>query len=99
MEIIKGFPSTSQDTYQLNVTNIIKHGARIFGRQEIASRQHDGSMFRYTYKDAYVRMQRLANATERLGLEVVGLDGPVPGHLDDLEHVPQHELAVQLFAE
>jgi fatty-acyl-CoA synthase len=70
MEIIKGFPSTSQDNYQLNVTNIIKHGARIFGRQEIVSRKHDGSMFRYTYQDAYVRMQRLANATDRLGLKV-----------------------------
>ena len=66
MEKIKGFPSTSQDNYQLNVTNIIRHGAGIFGRQEIASRKHDGSMFRYTYQDAYVRMQRLANALDGL---------------------------------
>ena len=77
MEIIKGFPSTSQDNYQLNVTNIIKHGARNFGRQEIVSRKHDGSMFRYTYQDAYVRMQRLANAIRPPGPQG---GGPGGGH-------------------
>lgn len=70
MKIIKGFPSTSQDNYQLNVTNIIKHGARNFGRQEIVSKKNDGTMFRYTYKDAYTRIQRLANALTRLGAGV-----------------------------
>ena len=46
MQIVKGFPSTSQDDYQLNVTNIIKRGARNFGRQEIASRKPDGTINR-----------------------------------------------------
>jgi fatty-acyl-CoA synthase len=67
MKIIKGFPSTSQQNTQLNVINIVKHAARNFGRQEIASRKEDGSMFRYTYRDAYERMQRLANALGRIG--------------------------------
>lgn len=70
MKIVKGFPATSQDSYQLNVTNIIKHGARNFGRQEIVSRKHDGTMFRYTYKDAYERVQRLANSLGSLGIKV-----------------------------
>lgn len=70
MKIVKGFPATSQDSYQLNVTNIIKHGARNFGRQEIVSRKHDGTMFRYTYKDAYERVQRLANSVGSLGIKV-----------------------------
>jgi len=70
MKIIKGFPVTSQNGYQLNVTNIIKHGVRNFGRQEIISRKHDGTMFRYTYKDAYERIQRLANSLGSLGIEV-----------------------------
>jgi fatty-acyl-CoA synthase len=70
MKIIKGFPSTSQQKVQLNVINIIKHAARNFGRQEIASRKEDGSMFRYTYRDAYERMQRLANALDRIGAKV-----------------------------
>ena len=70
MKIIKGFPSTSQHNTQLNVINIIRHAARNFGRQEIASRMENGTMFRYTYRDAYERMQRLANALGRIGAKV-----------------------------
>jgi fatty-acyl-CoA synthase len=70
MKIVKGFPATSQDEYQLNVTNIIKHAARSFGGQEIASRKHDGTVFRYTYGEAYGRMGRLANALAGLGVKV-----------------------------
>ena len=67
MEIIKGFPATSQDHYQLNVTTIIRHAARSFGRQEIVSRRLDGSLFRYTYADAHERMKRLANGLKKIG--------------------------------
>jgi len=70
MNPIKGFLATSQDDYQLNVTNIIKQAVRSFGGQEIASRKHDGTVFRYTYQDAYDRMGRLANALANLGIGV-----------------------------
>jgi len=70
MKIIQGFPSTSQINCQLNVTNIIKHGSRNFGRQEIISRKHDGTFFRYTYKEAYERIQRLASSLASIGVEV-----------------------------
>ena len=70
MNIIKGFPATSQNSFQLNVTNILKHGSRNFGKQEIVSKKHDGTLFRYTYKDAYERAQRLANSLLFLGIEV-----------------------------
>ncbi len=70
MDIIKGFPATSQDNYQLNVTNIIRHASRTFGRQEIVSRRLDGSMFKYTYADAYDRMKRLANGLKSIGVNV-----------------------------
>lgn len=69
-KIIQGFPSTSQNDYQLNVTNIIKQASLSFGNQEIVSRKLDGSMFRYRYTDAYRRMQKLANALTTLGGEV-----------------------------
>jgi fatty-acyl-CoA synthase len=69
MEKIMGFPATSQDDYQLNVTSIIRHAARSFGRQEIVSRQLDGSMFRYTYADAYQRVQRLAGGLSSIGVQ------------------------------
>jgi len=68
MKIIKGFPSGSQDEYQLNVTTILRHAVRNFAGQEIVSRMPDG-LFRYTYKDAYKRIQRLANALESLGIK------------------------------
>lgn len=70
MKVVKGFPATSQDDYQLNVTNIIRHAARNFADQEIASRKHDGTIFRYTYAEAYQRMGRLANALSGLGVKV-----------------------------
>lgn len=70
MKVTKGFPATSQPSYQLNVINIIKHGARNFGRQEIATRKLDGTVFRYTYKDAYERIRRLANSLGSLGITV-----------------------------
>jgi fatty-acyl-CoA synthase len=70
MEKIMGFPATSQDDYQLNVTTIMQHAARNFGRQEIVSRQLDGTMFHYTYKDAYQRMQRLAGGLTTIGVHV-----------------------------
>ncbi|MHA1965920.1 MAG: long-chain fatty acid--CoA ligase [Candidatus Thorarchaeota archaeon] len=70
MDLIKGFPSTSQISSQLNILNIIKHAARNFGRQEIVSRKQDGTMFRYSYSDAYERTQRLANSLNSLGVKV-----------------------------
>lgn len=68
MKLIKGFPSTSQDDYPLNVTTIVRHSIRNFAGQEVVSKRRDG-LFRYTYKDAYDRMQRLANALEGLGVK------------------------------
>jgi fatty-acyl-CoA synthase len=69
MEIVKGFPSTMQDDYQLNLINLIKHGARNFDKQQIVSKVGD-SMFRYTYSDAYGRMMRFANVLKGLGIGV-----------------------------
>ncbi len=68
MKLVRGFPSTSQDDYQLNVTTLMKHAARSFAGQEIVTRT-PGGVFRYTYKDAYERIKRLANTLEGLGIE------------------------------
>ncbi len=70
MEIIKGFPATSQDGYQLNVTQIMEHAVRNFGRQEIVSRRPDGGLFTYTYAQAYERIKRLANGLKNIGVKV-----------------------------
>ncbi|MHA2399300.1 MAG: long-chain-fatty-acid--CoA ligase [Promethearchaeota archaeon] len=70
MEPIKGFTVDSTSKYHLNVINLMRHAIRNFSRQEVVSRNLDGSLFRYTYKDAYGRMQRLANALGSIGVKV-----------------------------
>jgi len=70
MKIVEGFPADPVGNYQLNVINLMKHAVRNFARQEIVNRNEDGTLFRYTYKDSYERMQRLANALESIGIKV-----------------------------
>jgi len=70
MKVVKGFLTNPNGNYQLNIINLMKHGIRNFSRQEIVSRKMDGSLFRYTYKDSYRRMQQLANALESIGAKV-----------------------------
>jgi len=70
MKIIKGFQADLNANYQLNVINLMKHAIRNYSRQEIVSRNLDGTLFRYTYLDAYKRMQRLANSLESIGIKV-----------------------------
>jgi fatty-acyl-CoA synthase len=68
-QLIMGFPSTSQDDYQLNVINILRHAARTFARQQIVAYSIAGTPRRTTYLETYGRVQRLANALEKLGAE------------------------------
>jgi fatty-acyl-CoA synthase len=58
-----------QDDFQLNLINIIKHGARNFEKQQIVCKTATG-MYRYTYAEAYARMQKLASALNSLGIKV-----------------------------
>jgi acyl-CoA synthetase (AMP-forming)/AMP-acid ligase II len=68
-QLIKGFASTSGDDYQLNTISFIRGAATTYPEVEIASRRLDGTMFRYTYRDAYQRIQQLANALVALGIK------------------------------
>ncbi len=68
-QLIKGFASTSGDDYQLNTVSFIRGAAITYPEVEIASRRLDGTMFRYTYRDAYRRIQQLANALTTLGIK------------------------------
>jgi len=65
--MLKGFPSTMMDDYQLNITNMIRHTARNFPEREIIYRAA-GQNYRYTYQEAYRRMMQLANALLKLGV-------------------------------
>jgi fatty-acyl-CoA synthase len=64
---IMGFPSTSQNDYQLNLLNILRQAAGSFGQQEIVSIRLDGSRLRFTYRETYNRVKRLANALTNIG--------------------------------
>jgi fatty-acyl-CoA synthase len=55
--------------YPLTLTHVLERSAKIYPRKEIASRLPDGSMHRYTYRDFYRRVHRLAHALRRLGLK------------------------------
>jgi len=70
MKIVKGFQFDKQENYQLNIINLMKHAVRNFSRQEIISRNKDGTLFGYKYKEAYERMQKLANGLESIGIKV-----------------------------
>lgn len=66
---IMGFPSTSQDDYQLNVINILRQASKSFGRQEIVSIRGTDRL-RFTYQESYQRVCRLGNALKGIGAEV-----------------------------
>ncbi len=55
--------------YPLTLTHILERSAKLYPNREIASRIHDGSMHRYTYRDFHRRVHRLAHALASLGVE------------------------------
>lgn len=68
-DIIKGFPSTSQDNYQLNVINIMRQAVKSFARQEIVF-DTPGGRQRSNYAASYMRIKKLGNALGKLGGKV-----------------------------
>ncbi|MCH4815195.1 MAG: long-chain-fatty-acid--CoA ligase [Saccharolobus sp.] len=70
MEIIKGFPSTMMDDYQLNVVQILEHAGKWYGEQEIVSRRKDNIIIRYNYREALRRVKKLANSLKSLDVRV-----------------------------
>jgi len=53
----------------LMISAIIRHAARFHAGTEIVSRNIDGTLFRYTYGEAYRRICQLAHALGRLGMQ------------------------------
>jgi len=52
----------------LLISGLIAHADRHHGDTEIVSKTADGSVHRYTYRDAHARARKLANALKRLGV-------------------------------
>ncbi len=53
----------------LMISSLIVHAARHHGDTEIVSRQADGELHRYTYRDCERRARQMAQALARLGVE------------------------------
>jgi acyl-CoA synthetase (AMP-forming)/AMP-acid ligase II len=53
----------------LLISDLIKHADRHHGATEIVSKTVEGSMHRYTYREAHARARRLANVLKRLGVQ------------------------------
>jgi len=53
----------------LLITSLIEFAAQYHGDAEIVSRTVEGPIHRYTYRDSYARIRRLANALVRLGVK------------------------------
>lgn len=52
----------------LSIAALIRHAAQYHADTEIVSRTTEGAIHRYTYGEAYGRVQKLANALKRLGI-------------------------------
>ncbi|MBT3535394.1 MAG: AMP-binding protein, partial [Rhodospirillaceae bacterium] len=52
----------------LLVSSMIDYAAECHGDREVVSRELDGEIHRYSYRDAHLRTKKLAQAMERLGL-------------------------------
>lgn len=69
MRKVKGSPSTSMNDYQLNTTTMIRHAVRNFPDQEIIYKNNQ-QLHRYSYKQAFNRMAKIANFMEsKLGVQ------------------------------
>jgi fatty-acyl-CoA synthase len=55
-------------TQGLMISSILKHAARHHPESEVVSRTHDGSIHRYTWKDAESRSRRLVNVLRKFGV-------------------------------
>lgn len=76
----------------LQISAIIRHGARYNGSREIVSRGSDGALSRYGFRDVEVRARRLAKGLERLGVRpsdrVASLAWNTQRHLEMFYGVP-----------
>ena len=52
----------------LLISSLIRYAAQYHGDTEIVSRTAEGAIHRYTYRDAYARIQKLAQALRALGV-------------------------------
>jgi acyl-CoA synthetase (AMP-forming)/AMP-acid ligase II len=55
--------------FQLTIPTLLEHAATNHGNTKLVARQHDGSIFRYTYSELANRSRQAANALLLLGVK------------------------------
>ena len=60
---------TAMMDVQLTLDELLARGVDLFPDREIVTKQPEGELHRYTYRDAYGRICQLAHALDELGLE------------------------------
>ena len=68
---IKGFPSTMNDEYQMNLIKVLRYAAATHGDTDVVSYRtlQDGEVHRLNYAEMYRRVCAMANALEKLGVK------------------------------
>ncbi|MEB3756282.1 MAG: AMP-binding protein, partial [Desulfurococcales archaeon] len=69
--MIKGFPSTMNDSYQLNIWKAIDYAAKVHYDTEVVSYRNlqGGKIHRMNYREVYERIKRMSNALKDLGVK------------------------------
>lgn len=69
--MIRGFPSTMNDEWQLNLWKVIQYAARVHGSTEVVSYRtlQGGQVHRLNYRSVYERVCAMANALKTLGVK------------------------------
>ena len=69
--MIKGFPSTMNDEWQLNLHKVIRYAGEVHGDTEVVSYRtlQGGKVHKLNYRSIYGRVSAMANALENLGVE------------------------------
>ncbi|MFP3191229.1 MAG: long-chain-fatty-acid--CoA ligase [Thermoproteota archaeon] len=70
-DLIKGFPSTMNDEWQLNLWKVIQYAAKVHGSTEVVSDRtlQGGQVHRLNYRLVYERVCAMANALKNLGVK------------------------------
>ena len=66
--MLKGLKSTQGDSFQLNQTTLLKYAATSFPEREIVHRTIAGEWKRSNYAELFIRVKKLANVLEKLGI-------------------------------
>ncbi|MDE0141101.1 MAG: long-chain fatty acid--CoA ligase [Caldilineaceae bacterium] len=55
--------------YQLTIDRVLEHGNRLYPSKKVKTKQPDGTLHEYSYRDLFGRVKRLCNVLKGLGVQ------------------------------